>query len=407
MQESPLVFVSYSSEDQLFVDKLVNDLREHGVSVWLDHEQISVGDSVVDSLAIGLANCTHLVIVLSNNFLSSLWCKAELKTVLHRAIRNQKKSILPVVISALPRNVWSNPPFIFIEDLHRLNLEPNEYAKNLPLLVGALTTKEIKQSTDAVIIPISEQIADFVRPDRIGALKYRDYYGCMHVLMCDPMPIDDHIDSSHPLSFITEEVVHFLNYECGIALNFSLRNNLRSEITVYSIEPELVDFYGENPEPFRVLLSHLPSPMLGASAPIMTHALFVKLSPNPHRCVSWFGANEASAGSRGILYDKQRFGRGYHLESVFHLGSVFHRIAKFLGGARRTRLRDPFTREGVPNCIPPGMRLVLKPDESDAFHCQIVGEHRGIYFFRFKVMFHYQDKKAVRYSDEVYPCFAS
>src|SRR5438876_11769402 len=40
------VFVSHSSSDKVFVDRLVADLAKHGIPVWYDKLDIKLGDSV-------------------------------------------------------------------------------------------------------------------------------------------------------------------------------------------------------------------------------------------------------------------------------------------------------------------------------------------------------------------------
>jgi hypothetical protein len=46
--DSPVVFLSHSSKDKLFVRQLAADLTSNNVTVWLDEQMIRVGDSIVE-----------------------------------------------------------------------------------------------------------------------------------------------------------------------------------------------------------------------------------------------------------------------------------------------------------------------------------------------------------------------
>jgi hypothetical protein len=91
---STLVFISHSSKDKDFVRTLAKDLRANAIDIWLDEEQIMVGESITERVADGLSRCTHLIIILSENFQSSRWCTTELRAILHREIKEHKNRIL-------------------------------------------------------------------------------------------------------------------------------------------------------------------------------------------------------------------------------------------------------------------------------------------------------------------------
>jgi hypothetical protein len=397
---SPLVFVSYSSEDRAFAQGLIQELKKRGVSVWIDSAEIRVGDSVVDRLADGLSKCTHLLIVISQHYLTSAWCKAELRTILHRAIKSGTKRILPLTISSLPTSIWDEPPFLFIEDLRRLDLSPPHYQQKLTELLSVFDI------TEPVTLQASSEesslnaIADFLRIENIDALRFRRH-GIMHVLSTNSLKASYAEMGDLSLTFVTEEHIHFLNYMCGLSLNFSLRNSTNDEITIYSLEADVVHFVSAESVAFYALLRNLPKPSLGASAPIFTHALFVRLSTDPTKCVSGFGATDDSAAGRGIISPFNGFRRVDAVEQA-RFARPIERLRDFFRGRRRDADETPMTT----NSIPSSMRFSLGPGDSDAFHCQAAGDRQGIFFFRLKVGFHYRDVKAERYSDEVYPCFA-
>ena len=88
------LFISYSREDTVkeFVRKLKRDLERARLSVWLDVEDISVDSEEPLALAVALSDCKALIAILTRNYISSKFCKGELRI----AWRNQKP-IFPVV----------------------------------------------------------------------------------------------------------------------------------------------------------------------------------------------------------------------------------------------------------------------------------------------------------------------
>jgi len=397
-QRSPLVFLSYSSKDRKFAERLTADLRASAVSVWFDSDEVTIGDSIVDRLASGLAQCTHLLLIISKHYVASSWCKAELRATLHRAIKSGKATILPILVSTPPESIWDEPPFLFVEDLRRLDLSPASYRQNLPELLRALSVEVPAAPAATVEESLTSTIRHFVRAENLEALHFREH-GIMHVLNCESLPMPQAEIGDPSLTFVTEEHIHFLNYECGLSLNFSLRNSLDDEITVHSLEPEVVSFLGTESAEFQAVIKRLPRPSMGGSAPIFTHALFVRLSSDPFKCLSGFGQTEDSAGARGIISPFNRF-RDVDASEQARFARPIERVQKLA----HVSSADPLTM--TKNSIPATIRFLLKAGESDAFHCQIVGDEAGIFFFRFKVGFHYGDVKAVRFSDEIYPCFA-
>ncbi|MGQ0593267.1 MAG: toll/interleukin-1 receptor domain-containing protein [Gammaproteobacteria bacterium] len=57
------VFVSHSSVDKPFVDRLVADLAAREIPVWYDKLDMRVGDSVTGSINEGLARAKYFLIV--------------------------------------------------------------------------------------------------------------------------------------------------------------------------------------------------------------------------------------------------------------------------------------------------------------------------------------------------------
>lgn len=65
------LFISYSSEDRAWVDRLANALRAAGWEPWVDHNEISGGTEWRTSIVRGLKTCDAFLIILSPNSVRS------------------------------------------------------------------------------------------------------------------------------------------------------------------------------------------------------------------------------------------------------------------------------------------------------------------------------------------------
>jgi hypothetical protein len=91
-----IAFVSHSTKDKPFVRKLASDLVASGVKVWIDEQNILVGDSIPEKIAQGLAESDFFLIVLSKNSVNSEWVRKELNSAIVHEIERRKVTILPI-----------------------------------------------------------------------------------------------------------------------------------------------------------------------------------------------------------------------------------------------------------------------------------------------------------------------
>ena len=89
-------FISHASEDkQGFVRPLAELLREMEFKIWYDEFELSVGDSLRQSIDRGLSVSEYGIVILSKAFLSKNWPQYELNGLAAKEI-DGKKVILPV-----------------------------------------------------------------------------------------------------------------------------------------------------------------------------------------------------------------------------------------------------------------------------------------------------------------------
>ncbi|BCX46820.1 molecular chaperone Tir [Haloferula helveola] len=90
------LFVSHASEDkEPFVRALVLQLREFGLRVWHDEFALIPGDSLSESIDLGLNRCRFGLVVLSEHFFGKRWTRYELSQLAARE-RDGSNVLLPL-----------------------------------------------------------------------------------------------------------------------------------------------------------------------------------------------------------------------------------------------------------------------------------------------------------------------
>jgi hypothetical protein len=98
VRSDAIIFLCHSSSDKGMVRMVNDDLKRLGANVWLDENQIHVGDSVVDKVSEALGTARFLVAFLSKNSVRSLWAKREWQSALARQLVENTVTILPVLL---------------------------------------------------------------------------------------------------------------------------------------------------------------------------------------------------------------------------------------------------------------------------------------------------------------------
>lgn len=98
-QKERVVFLSHSSHDKPVIRQLATDLTAAGVTVWLDEQNIRVGESIPESIAQGLASSDYFLLAISEHSTSSEWVKRELNAALVAEIKRRKVHILPILLT--------------------------------------------------------------------------------------------------------------------------------------------------------------------------------------------------------------------------------------------------------------------------------------------------------------------
>jgi hypothetical protein len=89
-------FISYSSKDQAFAERLYADLQSKGVRCWFAPEDLKIGDRhrfvIDDSIRLH----EKLLLILSENSIASDWVEKEVETALEKERERKKTVLFPV-----------------------------------------------------------------------------------------------------------------------------------------------------------------------------------------------------------------------------------------------------------------------------------------------------------------------
>jgi len=146
MASKKRLFISYSTKDREVADQICESLHEINLSPWMDHREILAGTDFVEAICNGLDDCAYVVLLASENALTSRWCRQEM----FFAIADEETILLPVFLP--PRRV-KLPALASI--LHSIDL-----SQDFP--------QSIKQLTDFFQAELGETVADCVEVFRSG-----------------------------------------------------------------------------------------------------------------------------------------------------------------------------------------------------------------------------------------------
>jgi hypothetical protein len=75
---SPRAFICHASEDKPLARQIAEDLMKNGIDTFFDEWEIGPGDSIRQKIDVGLANCTHFMVLLTPQSLPKPWVNSEI-----------------------------------------------------------------------------------------------------------------------------------------------------------------------------------------------------------------------------------------------------------------------------------------------------------------------------------------
>jgi formylglycine-generating enzyme required for sulfatase activity len=92
------VFISYSSQDQIAKDELIQLFDNEGITYWLDETSLGLGKNIQEEINKGLRESRFTILLVSRNSLLSTWVSYESLTRLKQEIFENKVSFIPIII---------------------------------------------------------------------------------------------------------------------------------------------------------------------------------------------------------------------------------------------------------------------------------------------------------------------
>jgi hypothetical protein len=138
------VFLSHSAKDKAVVRELAARLKQDGVHVWLDEEQIKPGDSIPAKIEAGLEHSRVLVLCMSANAFGSDWAQLEAGTFRFRDPLNRERRFIPLRLDDAPIK-GSLAQFLYINWLP--DPQEREYKKLLAACRGEIELTPTNESS--------------------------------------------------------------------------------------------------------------------------------------------------------------------------------------------------------------------------------------------------------------------
>ena len=103
-------FISYSSKDQAFAERLYNQLQDAGVRCWFAPEHLKIGDRFRQRIDEAIRLHDKLLLVLSKHSLASSWVEEEVEGALEKERRRKTAVLFPIRIDeavSRSRKAWA------------------------------------------------------------------------------------------------------------------------------------------------------------------------------------------------------------------------------------------------------------------------------------------------------------
>ena len=93
-------FISHSSKDLEFAEKLYSDLQNKGVRCWFAPEDLKIGDKTWDSIYHYIRMRDKVLLILSEDSISSDWVEIEVNAALSEENKRKKPILFPIRVDA-------------------------------------------------------------------------------------------------------------------------------------------------------------------------------------------------------------------------------------------------------------------------------------------------------------------
>jgi len=111
-------FISYSSKDQAFANKLYANLQQEKVRCWFAPEDMKVGDKIRHRIDDSIRLHDKVLLVLSKTSVTSQWVEQEVETALERERNEERLVLFPVRLDNVVMDIESGWPALIKNTRH-------------------------------------------------------------------------------------------------------------------------------------------------------------------------------------------------------------------------------------------------------------------------------------------------
>jgi antitoxin component YwqK of YwqJK toxin-antitoxin module len=160
------VFISYSRQNSRFVNRLVADLRDHQVKVWIDTLEIKVGDQFMHRIEDGIQKSKFFCFVISDASLKSFFIRRfELEAAFAKMAQERRSGfILPLRLNCKRKIPLQLSTYQYLNfSSHRLYMSNLKSLVNRILLTDELFTgnrlyKNVDTSMTGTMVGVGEPL---------------------------------------------------------------------------------------------------------------------------------------------------------------------------------------------------------------------------------------------------------
>ncbi len=134
MKKKFRVFLSHASIDKQHVRRAKLELERHGITCWLDEDEILIGDSIVDRIDRALQDSRFVIFFVSEISNSSHWVNREIQATLARQLEDNESRILPALLDG------TAPPAL-LKDFLWADLRGAAWARGIASLAQTIQQK--------------------------------------------------------------------------------------------------------------------------------------------------------------------------------------------------------------------------------------------------------------------------
>lgn len=100
------VFISYCHANKELVHRIVSQLRQGGVNLWIDEQDISVGEHILEAVLSGIQESDLAILFLSQDTLKSHFAQYEIKNVMQEIVYQNKTWYIIKMDDVEPKNIF-------------------------------------------------------------------------------------------------------------------------------------------------------------------------------------------------------------------------------------------------------------------------------------------------------------